>query len=48
MDADKAGEEGELVIAGLFRAAGLPVPLKLVLPPGMDLTDYMKEGKKEL
>jgi len=48
MDADKAGEEGELVIAGMFRAAGLPVPLKLVLPPGMDLTDYMKEGKKEL
>ena len=48
MDADKAGEEGEVVIAGLFRTAGLPVPLKLVLPPGMDLTDYMKEGKKEL
>ena len=45
MDADKAGEEGELVIAGLFRSAGLPVPLKLVLPPGMDLTDYMKEGE---
>ncbi|MDD2302354.1 MAG: hypothetical protein PHG30_07330 [Eubacteriales bacterium] len=48
MDADKAGEEGELVIAGLFKTAGLPVPLKLILPPGMDLTDYMKEGKKEL
>ena len=48
MDADKAGEEGEVVIAGLFKTAGLPVPLKLILPPGMDLTDYMKEGKKEL
>jgi hypothetical protein len=45
MDADKAGKEGELVIAGLFKTAGLPVPLKLILPPGMDLTDYMKEGE---
>ena len=45
MDADKAGEEGEVVIAGLFKTAGLPVPLKLILPPGMDLTDYMKGGK---
>jgi 5S rRNA maturation endonuclease (ribonuclease M5) len=45
MDADKAGEEGEVVIAGLFKTAGLPVPLKLILPPGMDLTDYMKEGE---
>ena len=45
MDADKAGEEGERVVAGMFRAAGLPVPLKLILPPGMDLTDFMKEGR---
>jgi hypothetical protein len=45
MDADKAGKEGELTIAGMFRAAGLPVPLKLVLPAGMDLTDFMKEGR---
>ena len=44
MDADKAGGEGELVIADLFLKAGLPVPLKLILPPGMDLTDYMKRG----
>ena len=44
LDADKAGGEGSLVIAGIFKAAGLPVPLKLVLPPGMDLTDFMKEG----
>jgi len=45
LDADKAGGEGERVIADLFLKAGLPVPLKLVLPPGMDLTDYMKEGR---
>jgi hypothetical protein len=44
LDADKAGGEGSLVIAGIFKAAGLPVPLKLVLPPGMDLTDFMKDG----
>jgi DNA primase len=47
LDADKAGGEGELVIAGLFQKAGLPIPLKLILPPGMDLTDFMKEGKME-
>jgi hypothetical protein len=45
LDADKAGGEGSLVIADLFLKAGLPVPLKLILPPGMDLTDFMKEGK---
>jgi DNA primase len=44
LDADKAGGEGSRVIADLFLKAGLPVPLKLILPPGMDLTDYMKEG----
>ena len=44
LDADKAGGEGALVIADMFLKAGLPVPLKLVLPPGMDLTDFMKEG----
>jgi DNA primase len=42
LDADKAGGEGALVIADMFLKAGLPVPLKLVLPPGMDLTDYMR------
>jgi hypothetical protein len=47
LDADKAGGEGSLVIADLFLKAGLPVPLKLILPPGMDLTDFMKEGKME-
>lgn len=45
MDADKAGEEGSLVIADLFLKAGLPIPLKILLPPGMDLTDYMKREK---
>lgn len=45
LDADKAGGEGSLVIADLFLKAGLLVPLKLVLPPGMDLTDFMKEEK---
>jgi len=45
MDADKAGEEGSRIIADLFLKAGLPVPLKLILPAGMDLTDFMKEGR---
>ena len=44
LDADKAGGEGALVIADMFLKAGLPVPLKLILPPGMDLTDFVKEG----
>jgi DNA primase len=47
MDADKAGAEGSRIIADLFQKAGLPVPLQMILPPGMDLTDYMKEGKTE-
>jgi hypothetical protein len=43
-----SGAEGALVIADLFlKAAGLPVPLKMVLPPGMDLTDFMKGGNYE-
>lgn len=45
MDADKAGEEGSRIIADLFLKAGLPVPLKLILPPGMDLTDFLKDGR---
>jgi hypothetical protein len=48
LDADKAGADGSLVIADLFLKAGFPVPLKLILSPGMDLTDFMKEGKKEI
>jgi len=45
MDADKAGVEGSRIIADLFQKAGLPVPLQMILPPGMDLTDYMKDGR---
>jgi DNA primase len=45
LDADEAGQAGERVIADLFLKAGLPIPLKLELPPGMDLTDFMKNGK---
>jgi len=44
LDADKAGDDGSRVIADLFLKAGLPVPLRITLPPGMDLTEYMKAG----
>ena len=47
LDADKAGGEGSLVIADLFLKAGLPVPLRMILPAGMDLTDFMREGMTE-
>jgi DNA primase len=47
LDADKAGAEGSLTIADLFLKAGLPVPLKLAIPSGKDLTDFMKGGKTE-
>jgi hypothetical protein len=47
LDADKAGGEGSLTIVDLFLKAGLPVPLQMILPPGMDLTDFMKGGKTE-
>lgn len=47
MDADKAGKKAELIIADMFLKAGLPVPLKIVLPPGMDLTEYTKGGLTE-
>jgi hypothetical protein len=29
----------------MFVKAGLPVPLKIILPPREDLTDSMKKGK---
>ena len=48
MDADKAGVEGSRIIADLFQKAGLPVPLQMILPPGMDLTDFMKDERVEL
>lgn len=44
LDADAAGADGSRIIADLFRTAGLPVPLKLAIPAGQDLTDFMKEG----
>ncbi len=47
MDADAAGKAGQRLVAGLFRKAGLPVPLALALPPGQDLTEFLKEGMTE-
>jgi len=44
LDADEAGGEGSRAIAGLFLKAGLLCPRRLVLPEGMDLSDYMKGG----
>lgn len=46
-DADEAGERWSRTVAGLFRNAGLPVPLKLRIPAGMDLNRYMIEGIRE-
>ena len=43
LDADKAGDDGARVIADIFLKAGLPVPLRVVLPWGQDLTDYLRE-----
>ena len=42
LDADKAGEAGTRIIADLFQKAGLPLPLKLAIPEGKDLSEYMK------
>ena len=42
LDVDKAGKDGSRIIAGLFRKAGLPVPLKLAIPKGKDLTEYLR------
>lgn len=47
LDGDAAGMEGSRNIAEQFRKAGLPVPLKLAIPSGKDLTDFMKEGMTE-
>ncbi len=41
-DTDAAGAEGSRGIAGLFRKAGLPIPLKLAIPAGKDLSEYME------
>jgi len=40
-DADAAGAAGSRIIAGLFLQAGLPLPLKLAIPEGKDLSEYM-------
>lgn len=42
VDAENVGKEKERVIDDLFLKAGLPVPLKLVLPPGTDLLDCIR------
>jgi hypothetical protein len=39
--------EGSLTIADLFLKAGLSVPLQMILPLGMHLTDFMKGGITE-
>lgn len=43
-DADAAGAAWSREVAGLFLKAGLPVPLEIKLPPGQDLTSYLKGG----
>lgn len=40
MDADPAGIEGAAQVADLFLKAGLPIPRRVMLPPGTDLSDY--------
>lgn len=42
LDADKAGDEGARIIAGLFRDAGLPVPLRIELPARQDVAEFLK------
>lgn len=43
LDADKAGAEGSRIIADLFLKVGLPVPLRITLPAGKDLSEYIRE-----
>jgi hypothetical protein len=40
MDSDPAGIEGAAQVADLFLKAGLPIPRRVMLPPGTDLSDY--------
>lgn len=47
LDADQAGQEGARIVAGLFKRSGQPIPLRIELPPGQDLTDFMKDGRTE-
>lgn len=43
LDGDAAGAEGSRTIARLFSTAGLPLPLRLPVPEGMDLSDYIRK-----
>lgn len=43
-DADTAGAEGARVIADMFLRAGLSVPLKVTIPSGKDLNEYLRGG----
>jgi len=45
LDADAAGTEGARIIADVFLKAGLPVPLKVTIPEGKDLNEYLKGGR---
>jgi len=42
-DADAAGAAGARMIAGMFKRAGLPVPLKVAIPDGQDLNDFLRQ-----
>ncbi len=41
LDADPAGEAGCVAVAALLVASGLPAPLRLRLPAGQDLAEYL-------
>lgn len=43
-DADPAGNRGAADVADFFLKAGLPVPRRVPLPAGQDLTDYFLKG----
>ena len=47
LDADAAGAAGERTVADLFLKAGLPLPLKVELPTGMDLTDFLNDATRK-
>ena len=44
MDADKAGKDGCRIVSNLFIDAGLPIPLKLNITSGKDLSEYHIKG----
>jgi DNA primase len=47
LDADAAGKQGVLDVARKFERAGLTLPKHVVLPPGSDLNEFMKDGMTE-